>query len=92
MFLDRRLIVEATLDDQKLSPQGSHRVPRSWQEHTTPSHGGFQAGTAALLLVIGAVHLHLWFDGYRNLPTIGPLFVVAVVFLLAVSMSGIHRR
>jgi hypothetical protein len=36
-------------------------------------------GTTALLLVIGIVHLHLWQDGYRTLPIIGPLFVVAVV-------------
>jgi hypothetical protein len=36
-------------------------------------------GTTTLLVVIGIVHLHLWFDGYRNLPTIGPLFLVAVI-------------
>jgi hypothetical protein len=29
--------------------------------------------------VISAVHLHLWLGGYRNLNTIGPLFLVAVV-------------
>ena len=32
-----------------------------------------------LLLVVGIVHLHLWLNGYRMLPTIGPLFIVAVV-------------
>jgi hypothetical protein len=36
-------------------------------------------GTTTLLLVIGIVHLHLWQDGYRTLPIIGPLFIVAVV-------------
>jgi hypothetical protein len=35
--------------------------------------------TTVLLAVIGIVHLHLWQDGYRTLPTIGPLFIVAVV-------------
>ena len=35
-------------------------------------------GITALLAVIGLVHLHLWQDGYRTLPTIGPLFLVAV--------------
>jgi hypothetical protein len=34
-------------------------------------------GITALLFVIGLVHLHLWLDGYRTLPTIGPLFIVA---------------
>jgi len=35
-------------------------------------------GTTAFLVVIGIVHFHLWEDGYRTLPTIGPLFLVAV--------------
>ena len=34
-------------------------------------------GITTLLVVIGLVHLHLWQDGYRTLPTIGPLFIVA---------------
>jgi hypothetical protein len=33
-----------------------------------------------LLSVTGLVHLHLWWqEGYRILPTIGPLFLVAVI-------------
>ena len=37
-------------------------------------------GITALLAVIGLVHLHLWWqEGYRALPTIGPLFLVAVL-------------
>ena len=36
-------------------------------------------GMTALLAVIGLVHLHLWWqEGYRTLPTIGPLFLAAV--------------
>lgn len=89
MFADRNLIVDATLDGRELSPQGSRRVSRSRHEPRTPSYLGFRVGTAALLLVIGVVHLHLWLAGYRNLPTIGPLFVVAVVSaaLLAIVVS-----
>ncbi len=46
-------------------------------------------GAAALLVVIAAVHLHLWLAGYRYLPTIGPLFLVAVIsaMLLAVIVT-----
>jgi hypothetical protein len=75
--------------DRELSPQGSRGVSRSQHWHATSRHRGFGAGTAALLLVIGVVHLHLWLDGYRHLPTIGPLFLVAVVSsaLLAVVVS-----
>jgi hypothetical protein len=36
-------------------------------------------GTTSLLIAIGIVHLHLWWVGYRTLPTIGPLFLLAVV-------------
>jgi len=43
-------------------------------------------GTTTLLLVIGIVHLHLWQDGYRTLPAIGPLFVVAVVSAASIAL------
>lgn len=32
-----------------------------------------------LLLVQGVVHLRLWSDGYRAIPTIGPLFLAGVI-------------
>ena len=43
-------------------------------------------GVTTLLLAIGIVHLHLWQDGYRTLPTIGPLFVVAVVSAAVIAL------
>jgi hypothetical protein len=33
----------------------------------------------ALLAWIGAVHLHLWLEGYRQIPTDGPLFLLDAV-------------
>ena len=40
---------------------------------------------AALLAWIGYIHLHLWQEGYRQIPTDGPLFLLDAVaaFLLA---------
>jgi hypothetical protein len=40
---------------------------------------------AALLAWIGYIHLHLWLEGYRQIPTNGPLFLLDAVagFLLA---------
>jgi hypothetical protein len=35
-------------------------------------------GITSLVIAIGIVHLHLWWVGYRALPTIGPLFLVTV--------------
>jgi hypothetical protein len=33
----------------------------------------------ALLSAVGWIHLHLWQSGYRHIPTIGPLFLAAVL-------------
>ena len=33
-------------------------------------------GSAALLVLIGYIHLHLWQEGYRQIPTDGPMFLV----------------
>jgi hypothetical protein len=45
----------------------------------------FRLACAGLLVWVGAVHLHLWSEGYREIPTIGPLFVADAVggFVLA---------
>ena len=58
---------------------------------TTASPGGRAAalllrlGCTALLAWIGYIHLHLWLEGYRHIPTNGPLFLVDAVagFVLA---------
>jgi hypothetical protein len=34
---------------------------------------------ATLVLATGWMHLHLWLDGYRDIPGIGPLFLADVV-------------
>jgi hypothetical protein len=34
---------------------------------------------AALLVWTGAIHLHLWAEGYRQIPTNGPLFLLDAV-------------
>ena len=40
---------------------------------------------AALLVWVAVIHLHLWTEGYRDIPTVGPLFLTDAVggFLLA---------
>jgi hypothetical protein len=47
---------------------------------------------AVLVAVSAAIHLHLWSDGYRNIPTIGRLFlaqgVVGLVLVVALAASG----
>jgi hypothetical protein len=48
---------------------------------------------AALLVVSAIIHLHLWASGYRNIRTIGPLFLVQGVLgiILGVSVALIRR-
>ena len=48
---------------------------------------------AALLVVSAIVHLHLWAAGYRNIPTIGPLFLTQGIagILLGVAVAVIRR-
>jgi hypothetical protein len=53
---------------------------------TAPGRGGrwpaallLRLGCAALLAWIGYIHLHLWQEGYRQIPTNGPLFLLDAV-------------
>jgi hypothetical protein len=44
-----------------------------------------------LLGAVGWVHLHLWQEGYRHIPTIGPLFLAAAVSALVVGVGLLGR-
>jgi hypothetical protein len=48
---------------------------------------------AGLLVWTGAIHLHLWLEGYRYLPTNGPLFLVDALaaFLVAAALIVLPR-
>ena len=48
-------------------------------------------GSIGLLSADGWVHLHLWQDGYRHIPTIGPLFLVGAVSALVVAAGLLGR-
>jgi hypothetical protein len=57
-----------------------------------PGRGGHRAAAlllrltcAALLAWIGYLHLHLWLEGYRQIPTDGPLFLLDAVSGLALA-------
>ena len=73
----------------------THRVPAAPARLAAPRRGNGPAGGAAALLLrlactallawIGYIHLHLWLEGYRHIPTNGPLFLLDAVagFILA---------
>ncbi len=64
----------------------------SLRRHRTRSNGlSFVAALAlrlvcaGLLIWVAAIHIHLWMEGYRDIPTVGPLFLADSVggFILA---------
>lgn len=70
---------------------------RDWQP--TP-RGAYRAlapvlrlGAAALLVWIGYIHLHLWQEGYRQIPTDGPLFLLDAIaaFVFAAALLAWPR-
>jgi len=48
--------------------------------------------TAAGVLVSGAVHLKLWFDGFRDITVIGPLFMLNAVAGLVIAVLVLAWR
>ena len=53
-----------------------------------------RVGGAALLLATAAIHLRLWFDGYRDITWIGPLFLLNAIgaAVLALAVLGAPAR
>jgi hypothetical protein len=76
-----------------MTEHAAPRLRRLASPHRAPaaSPGGRAAalllrlGCTALLAWIGYIHLHLWLEGYRHIPTNGPLFLLDAVagFILA---------
>ena len=46
---------------------------------------------AGLLMWIGWIHLNLWRDGHRHIPTVGPLFQLAAVSAAVVALAMLLR-
>ncbi len=74
------------------SPNHRHPHPRSSMPRPSPLTVLRSIG-AVLLAIQGVVHLRLWLDGYRSIPTIGPLFLAGVVvaFVLAAALAVTPR-
>jgi hypothetical protein len=47
---------------------------------------------AALVATTAAIHLHLWAAGYRNIPTIGPLFLFQGIAGAAIAVALVAWR
>jgi hypothetical protein len=45
-----------------------------------------------LVAVTGVIHLHLWMNGYRQIPTIGPLFLAQAIGGFAVALTILLTR
>ncbi len=77
---------EATRDVTRDLESPATRAPRRpvsrWVVEATVVPG------SAMLIWSGAIHLHLWTDGYRSIPTIGWLFLLQAItaFVLAAAV------
>jgi hypothetical protein len=62
------------------------RLRGSWLELTALV---LRLASASLLVAVGWIHLHLWQEGYRLIPTIGPLFLAAAItaFVVAAALA-----
>ena len=74
----------------------SRRRASTRQTTTSPRPYDFLALTLrlaaiALLSAVAWIHLHLWQSGYRHIPTIGPLFLAAVVSATGVAALLLAR-
>jgi hypothetical protein len=53
---------------------------------------GLLVGGALAAAGTAVIHLHLWLDGYRSIPKIGPLFMANVVIGFALALTAILWR
>jgi hypothetical protein len=79
MCASRSLLLAVEVFDRGPTPQPRQADSRPRDNRAASADRSLRAGTAAILTVISAVHLHLWLAAYSNLDTIGPLFLGAVV-------------
>ena len=68
-----------------------HLPPTSGVRNDPVTNVSLVAG-ALLVAASAGIHLHLWLDGYRHIPTISVLFVLQVVAGVAVAALLLWRR
>src|SRR5713101_9891198 len=74
---------------QLASPRSPLARSRGRQAGALP----LRLGCIALLAWIGYIHLHLWQEGYRHIPTNGPLFLLDAIaaFVFAAALLAWPR-
>jgi hypothetical protein len=78
--------------------QGKTPRPRTSTRHTTTGSRPYdivalalRLAAIALLSAVAWIHLHLWQSGYRHIPSIGPLFLAAVLATAGVAALLLAR-
>jgi hypothetical protein len=80
------------ISDQRQIRNLAVAEPRGSRAKRAVLNLGFVVGSV-LVALTSAIHLHLWADGYRSIPVVGPLFLVQGIAgaVLALALIGWRR-
>jgi hypothetical protein len=77
----------------EFEPQRTNSTSTNGRSRRRATTVALRGALAASVLTAGSVHLYLWVNGYRELPTVGPLFVLnfAASVLIAATVVATPR-
>jgi hypothetical protein len=86
-------MADATTRIEATGSRGAASVVAMLKAKTSGASTGLVFLSAALMLVSGFVHVHLWDIAYRHVATLGPLFLVQAIsaLVLAVLLATTRR-
>jgi hypothetical protein len=86
-------MADATTEIGATDSRGAASVVTMLKAETRGATTGLVLLSAALMLVSGFVHVHLWDIAYRHVATLGPLFLVqAIAALVLAVLFALTRR
>lgn len=70
----------------------SRETPTKYRRYAVNAVNAVMVLGAALVAGSGAIHLHLWLTGYRDIHIIGPLFLAQAISAFAIALAVVATR
>ena len=86
-FRSRRLAARSRRLSVRLRRLASPHLPAAASPRRRAAALLLRLASVGLLSWIGYIHLHLWLEGYRQIPTDGPLFLLDAITGLALAAT-----